>query len=295
MCKPFLPLLLALAGACAAPPRNPIEDAGPAELVAGGFQFIEGPVWSPEEGALFFSDIPASRIHRLDPPDAVSTFREESRDANGLILDREGRLLVCEHGARRISRTEADGSVVPLLDEFEGARLNSPNDLCLRSDGNLYITDPPYGLRGREPDLDGVHVFRRDPDGGMSVVWRGGFEARPNGIGLSPDERTLYVAFTDTGRILAFELDREGVPGAGRDFAATAGGADGLALDRHGNVYASTSAGIEVFAPDGTRWGAIEIPEKPANCAFGDPDARSLYVTARTGLYRVRLAVKGRY
>jgi gluconolactonase len=261
------------------------------EKLAGGFQFTEGPVWVPE-GYLLFSDIPANRIYKWVPgAGAPRVFREPSGHSNGLTLDREGRLLACEHD-RRVSRTEHDGTVVTLVDRYEGKRLNSPNDIVVKSDGAVYFTDPPYGLpnqvEGKELDFNGV--FRFDPEGILTLL-DDTFE-RPNGLAFSPDESVLYVDDSHRGHIRAFDVREDGSLANGHVFAVldrpgAEGVPDGMKVDVQGNVYCAGPGGVWVFDAAGKRLGTIEPPQVPANLAWGD-DLKTLYMTARTGLYRVR-------
>jgi gluconolactonase len=262
------------------------------EQVAAGFMFTEGPQWRQREGDLLFTDIPANRIYRYAPgaAGAPTVLREPSSNANGLALDAAGALLAAEHGSRTVTRAGATAPVAALL---EGKRLNSPNDLVVADDGTVYFTDPPYGLAGRPAELDFVGVLRAAADGTLTAEHRGPLTARPNGIGLSPDGRTLYVADTADGGLYRFAVQPGGALTGRALHAQTAGSPDGLAVDAAGNVFVATRAGIEAFSPSGARWGAIAVPQQPANCAFGDPDARTLYITARTALYRVRLAGAG--
>ena len=271
-------------------------DAEPEQLVSG-FQFTEGPVWLPD-GTLLFSDIPANRIYRWTPGAAqAEVYREPSGHSNGLTLDREGRLIACEHD-RRVSRTEASGSTTTLADRYQGKRLNSPNDIVVKSDGSIYFTDPPYGLprqeEGKELDYNGV--FRLAPDGTLTLL-DDSFE-RPNGLAFSPDERTLYVDDSYGGHIRAFDVLPDGTLANGRVFAELvdpdkAGVPDGMKVDVEGNVFCTGPGGIWVFDPSGRLLGRIVPPEQPANLAWGDADLKTLYITARTGLYRLRTKTGG--
>lgn len=267
-----------------------VDLTGAVEKVAGEFKFTEGPVWVAAKNELLFSDIPADRIVRFDGATAA-TFREPSNNSNGLTLDKQGRLIACEHGARRVSRTEADGRVVTLADRFEGKRLNSPNDVVVRSDGAIYFTDPPYGVKPEDRELDFQGVYRLSPDGATLTLVVRDF-VKPNGLAFSPDESRLYVADTERGHIRVFDVASDGALSGGRVFAETPN-ADGMKVDTKGNVFCTAKPGVMVFDPAGRHLGTIIAPERPANCAFGDPDWRSLYITARTGLYRIRLNVPG--
>ena len=276
-------------------PSNPLMGVGTVAPVDQNRRFVEGPVWRPSEGDVLFTDIPANIIYRWTENEGATTFRQPSNNANGLFLDREGRLLAAEHGTRRVSRTLPDGTIETVADRFEGSRLNSPNDITVRSDGTIYFTDPPYGIQDSQRELDFIGVFRVQPDGALSAEWRAPtLESRPNGIGLSPDERTLYVADTTAELIRAYDVAADGSLGAPRTFAPTSPLPDGMAIDIGGNVYQSVETGIEVYAPDGRRWGLIEVPEVATNVTFGDADRRTLYITAQTSLYRVRVPIPGR-
>ncbi len=284
-------------------PVNPLEGIGDVELVAAQFRFIEGPVWVPSEAVLLFSDILANVMYQLTPPSTITVFRSPSGQSNGLALDRQGRLLAAEHGTRRVSRTLENGEPETLVATYEGQRFNSPNDLVVRSDGTIYFTDPPYGLlqnpSDRELPFNGV--FRLSPAGELVAEWQGPLDSRPNGVALSPDETRLYVADTETagGLVRVYDVAADGSLSQERVFIGSAPQADGMAVDAAGNLYVTTGAGVAVHAPEGTLWGIIELPSDeggsrvPANCAFGDADRRTLYITARQGLYRVRLAIAG--
>lgn len=267
---------------------DPLAGIGTVDMIQGGFQFTEGPQWREAEQDLVFTDIPANTIFRYPPGGAPVALVNPSNNANGLAVDGNGVLLAAEHGMRRVSRA---GTTVAAT--FEGNRLNSPNDLIVAGDGTIYFTDPPYGIQPQQRELDFIGVFRVAPDGTLTAEHRGPLAARPNGIGLSPDGSTLYVADTADGNVYRFPIQADGALGAREVLAQTAGNPDGLAIDTGGNVFVTTSAGVEAFAPSGARWGAIAVPMQPANCGFGDADHRTLYITARTTLYRVRLAHPG--
>jgi YD repeat-containing protein len=265
------------------------------EKVAGDFKFVEGPVWSPE-GYLLFSDIPANQIIKYVPGSAPTVFREPSGNSNGLTYDPSGRLVICEHTNRRVSRLDADGKVTVLAESYQGKRLNSPNDIIVRSDGTIYFTDPPYGIpQGEKQELDFQGVYKISPDGELGLL-ASDFE-RPNGVALSPDERTLYIADTTRRHVRAFEVASDGSVSNGRVLAELMsdrqGGPDGMKVDRQGNLYVTGPGGIWIFDPAGNHLGIILTPELPANCGWGDKDLRTLYMTARTGLYSIRLKVAG--
>lgn len=264
-----------------------IIEPAPWALVADGLDFTEGPVWHPD-GYLLFSDIPADRIYRWRDG-ALGVYREPSGNSNGLTLDRDGALLACEHGNRRVSRETPHGTVT-LSDQYEGRRLNSPNDLVVRSDGAIYFTDPPYGIREEQRELPFNGVFRL-AEGALTLLATD-FD-RPNGIAFSPDERTLYVADTARHHVRAFDVAPDGSLGAGRIFAEMreSGRPDGMKVDRDGRLYVCAGS-LQVFAADGRPLGVVDCPQPPANCAWGD-DGFALYIAARTGVYRVRFSVHG--
>ena len=282
------------------------------EKLADGFEFIEGPVWVRQgEGHLLFSDIPANAIKKWSTSEGVTDFMNPVYDgdpgartqvgSNGLLIDGEGRLILCEHGNRRVSRIEADGSLTVLVDRYDGKRLNSPNDGVFHSNGWLYFTDPPYGLAGQDDDptkeLDFNGIFRLSPEGEIELLVSD--QTRPNGLGFSADERTLYVANSDGNQKVWFAYDvlEDGTLGPGRVFfdvnaESAPGAADGMTIDRNGNLFATGPGGVWVISPDGRHLGSIRPDEVPANAAWGD-DGSTLYMTARTGLYRIRLTTGG--
>jgi len=271
------------------------------EKLDEGFQFLEGPLWVNRDGGyLLFSDVPGNKIYKW-VPGAKSTVFAEVAGPNGLTLDREGRLVACEHGGRRIFRMPlAGGEPETVVDNFEGKKLSSPNDLVYHSDGALYFTDPPYGLEGMDesPDkeIETNSVFRLAPDGTMTLVVPD--LERPNGIALSPDEKILYVADAGKKLWMAYDVQEDGSVDNARVFFdassnAADGGADGMKLDADGNLYATGPGGVHIFTPDGKHLGTIQVDEVPANVAWGGPDGQTLYMTARTGLYSIHLNARG--
>ena len=282
------------------------------ERLAGGFVFTEGPVWSAD-GALLFSSPNTNVIYRWHPSGRVSIFRSKSGytgtdigrftqpGSNGLTFDSDGRLTICQHGNRRVIRVEPHGNVTVLADRYDGRRLNSPNDLVYRSDGTLFFTDPPFGLPGAFDDSDkelpfsGVFAAR----GGEVTLVTDELEG-PNGLAFSPDERYLYVGNWDPERkvVMRYELGPDlQVSAAGVLFDMTdADGEDaidGLKVDDVGNVYACGPGGVWVISPDGDHLGTLRPPEAPHNLAWGDRDGRTLFITALTSVYRIRLHVPG--
>lgn len=258
---------------------------GDVETVAEGFIFTEGPVWLPS-GELIFSDIPANTIFKADK----TVFRNPSGNSNGLAVDKQGRLIACEHGNRRVSRTEKDGTVISLAETFEGKKLNSPNDAVVRSDGAIFFTDPPYGISVEQQELPHQGVYMIAADGRLKLLISD-FK-RPNGIGLSPDEKTLYVADTEGNHIRAFDLAEDGTVTNGRVFCELPH-PDGMAVDVRGYVWCTAEDGTRVFTPKGEWVHTVVTPQGPANCGFGDRDGKTLYITARKGLYKVRCANPG--
>jgi gluconolactonase len=259
--------------------------------VAGDFQFTEGPVWS-RDGYLLFSDIPASKIFKLTPGGAQpAVFREKSNGTNGNTFDARGRLYSCEGDARRVVRTERNGKIEVLAERFEGKRLNAPNDIVVRKDGNIWFTDPAFGSSEKTRELAFFGVYHLSPKGALETIARP--KGRPNGIALSPDGRILYVDNSDEKNVRAYDIDKGGQTSNERVLVTGIEGVpDGMKVDEKGNLYV-TANGVLVYSPEGKRLGTIPVPEVPANCAFGDPDFGTLYITAQTSLYRTRLSVKG--
>ena len=277
------------------------------EHLAGGFGFTEGPVWIDADGGfLLFSDIPGNRIVKWEPGGAISDFLapvyegepEEGRlsGSNGITVDPNGDVVFTEHFNGRISRVAADGTRSVVVDSFEGGRLNSPNDLDYHSDGSLYFTDPPYGLpspEAREQEVNGV--YRLSPDGELTLLDE---LPAPNGIAFSPDESRLYVADSSTQQWFVYPVAEDGALGEAEllfdaSGSEESGAADGLKVDELGNLWATGPGGVWVIRPDGLHLGTIKPDEVPANVAWGGDDRRTLYMTARTGLYRIRVSVAG--
>jgi gluconolactonase len=319
----FVLSVIVLAGCSTKPPSvgsiarlDPAFDAlvpqdAQIEKLAGGFQFIEGPLWRPE-GALWFSDVVGNVVRQWSPDGkAIEILRPGGYDKNdappgsyigpnGMIADKDGAVLLCQHGNRRIVRIGRDRQIATLVDRFEGKRLNSPNDLVYKSDGSLYFTDPPYGLLKQDED-----PAKEIPFNGVYRLAGGTLQAlvrdltRPNGIALSPDEKTLYVANSDEKRKvwMRYDVAADGSLQNGSVFVdVTAekedGNPDGMKVDAQGNLYCTGPGGIWVFSSAGKHLGTIKPPETPANCNWGD-DGKTLYITARTGLYRIKLAAAG--
>lgn len=273
----------------------------PVKQLATGFDWVEGPVWFGDADCLLFSDIPNNRIMRWSPDAGTSVYRQPSNFANGHTRDRQGRLLSCEHGARRVTRTEHDGSITVIADQYEGKRLNSPNDVVVKSDHSIWFTDPHYGIitnyEGYKAEAElPCNVYRVDPATGAIEAVITDF-ACPNGLAFSPDERRLYVV--DTGRLFnpederhirVFDVDGSGGLSGGDVFHVIDPGiADGIRLDSDGNVWSSAADGVHAIAPDGRLLGKILVPELVSNVCFGGRAKHRLFITATTSVYTVAL------
>ena len=286
------------------------------ERVADGIEWAEGPLWDARDGSLLFSDVPRNGVFRWKSGAAITQVLSESGytgatifagrepGSNGLVFDRNGRLVMCQHGNRRIVRRESDGRMTVLADRYEGKRLNSPNDLVYRSNGDLYFTDPPFGLPQSFDDpakeLPFQGVYRLKADGGITAIITD--LGAPNGIGFSPDERTLYVSNAQSSHPIwmAYDVRDDGTVATGRQFADAAawvrsgeGVPDGLKVDKYGNVFAAGPGGVHVFAPDGTRLGRIETGVPTGNLSWGE-DGTILYVAANHWICRLRTTTKGK-
>jgi len=297
----FLIVLFAASTVVADDDRQLVAKGAKVEKLAGGMKFTEGPVWLPSEKKLVFSDIPNSKLMQWSEADGLSVYRD-SEQANGNILDLQGRIISCQHKARNVIRIEADGSTTLLADRFDGKRFNSPNDVAIRSDGTLWFTDPPWGLTGSH-EIPGHWVYKLEPKTGkVEVVHK--YLAMPNGIVFSPDESRIYIA--DTGghkrhpdpdfhklpaSIQCYEIDNEG--NLGKKLFQIASGSDGMAVDAQGNLYATHGGKVHIYDADGNERQQIDVPEGPANVCFGGDDYKTLFITARTSLYSVRMRVAG--
>jgi gluconolactonase len=264
-----------------------VADGAQVELLAGGFAFTEGPACD-RDGNVFFSDIPNNRIHRWSTDGVLTTFRAGSGGANGLAFDRHGNLLCCEGTARRLTSVSPDGRVEVLADQYNGKKLNSPNDLWIAPDGGVYFTDPRYGSMD-DLQQGGFHVYYLSPD--RKTLTRVIDDmVMPNGIIGTADGERLYVADLGDNKTYVYRVAGPGALADRRLFAAE--GSDGMTLDERGNVYLTTSA-VRVYSPEGKSIATIAVPERPANVTFGGKDRRTLFITARTGFYAVPMNVRG--
>lgn len=273
-----------------------------------GARWTEGPAWFAAGRYLIFSDIPNNRMMRYDEAgNTVCVFRHPSNNSNGNTVDRQGRLVSCEHGARRVTRTEHDGSITVIADRYKGKRLNSPNDVVVKSDGSIWFTDPSYGILydyegGRaESEIGNCNVYRVDPQSGDITIVADDF-LKPNGLAFSPDETSLYIV--DTGashkengpkHMRKFEMKADGKSlGKSSVFAeCTVGLFDGFRFDRDGRIWTSAGDGVHCYHPDGTLIGKILIPELVANVCFGGPQLNRLFICGTTSLYSIYLTTKG--
>jgi gluconolactonase len=275
-----------------------------AQRLATGFKFTEGPLWHPD-GFFYFVDIRTNSLYRIVPGGSAELVTK-TQGGNGTTFDLQGRLVVCEGDARRVSRLGADGKLQPIVERYQGGRFNRPNDIVCRSDGSLYFTDPDKRRAYTEREIpppagndnlwDGACVYRIAPDGAVSVA---AYCEYPNGLALSPDERTLYVANTRSSKYIhALELDGQGLMTGRRIFADMNAGTqpgipDGLKVDSVGNVYCTGPGGIWVISPQGERLGTIVFPEQAVNFAFGGDDLRTLFCCAHTSVYTLRVKIPG--
>ncbi len=278
-----------------------VAEGATVRKLASGMKFTEGPVWLPQQQILVFSDIPNSKLMQWSAADGLSVYRE-SEEANGNILDLEGRIISCQHKGRNVIRINADGTTTVLADRFDSQRFNSPNDVALRSDGTLWFTDPPWGLTGPH-EIPGHWVYRLDPaTGEVEVVLK--TLAMPNGIVFSPDESRIYIA--DTGghqrhpdsayhqlpaTIQCHQITAEGK--LGQKLFQIDAGSDGMAVDVQGNLYTTHGGKVHIYDADGKEREQIDVPEGPANVCFGGKDFRTLFITARTSLYSLQMNVAG--
>lgn len=272
---------------------------GRMERLYEGCRWAEGPVYVPAGRYLVWSDIPNDRLLRWDETTGVvGVFRQPANYANGQTLDGAGRLLTCEQGTRRVTRTEHDGSITVIVDRHDGKRFNSPNDVVVRSDGSIWFTDPPYGIDSNyegyraESEIGACHVYRVDPHTGECRIVADDFE-RPNGLAFSLDERRLYVADSRVNHIRAFDVTDDGRLAGGAVFTDCRAGVDGLRLDDIGRVWAAAADGLHCHAEDGTLIGKLLVPEAVANFVFGGRKRNHLFICASTSVYSLLVTVDG--
>jgi gluconolactonase len=261
------------------------------EKLAGDFKFTEGPVWVPENGGyLIFSDIPANHLVKWDRKNGATVFREDSHNSNGNTIDRKNRLVTAEHTGRRVSLTEENGEIKTIASEYDGKKLNSPNDVVVKSDGTIWFTDPDYGIGKKEKEQGGNFVYRFDPKTKNLTVVAKDFDM-PNGVAFSPHETKIYIA--DSGKphhIRVFDVQKDGTLANGKVFCVIDQGVpDGIRCDKQGRVWSSAGDGVQIFAPDGSLIGKILVPETPANLCFGGKDGKTVFITARSSLYALEI------
>ena len=255
--------------------------------LADGYRFPEGPAWS-KDGYLIFSDTPSDRLLKWAPGHATEVFRADAHGPSGNAFDADGRLYTCETRLRRVTRTDKKGKIEVLADQWEGKRLNAPNDIVVAKSGHAYFTDPAFGKQQDSRELDFYGVYHISPKGQLTVVAKPA--GRPNGIALSPNGRILYVANSDERNIRAYDVDRDGETSNERVAVSNIDGIpDGIRVGENGNLYVAAKV-IAIYSPEGKLLSTIPVAETPSNCAFGDADLQTLYITARTSLYRVRLS-----
>ncbi len=289
--------VLALQQSCGNTKANPpaiIDSSAKLEKISDGFKFTEGPVWDPS-GFLLFSDIPADTLYKWTTSGKISVFRRPAGNPNGNTLDREGRLITAQHN-RKLTRTEKNGKITVLAERYGDKRLNSPNDIAVRSDGSIYFTDPPYGIKQEEEELGFYGIYRWQPSGNLTLLNKE--MVRPNGIAFSPDEKRLYVSDSEKLHIRVFDVKADGTLTNGKVFAELPGPKDkgvpdGMKVDVKGNVYCSGSGGVWIFSPNGELLDKITVPKSVTNLAWGDEDYKTLFITAGESVYKIRLNIAG--
>ena len=270
-----------------------VDDNAPLEKLSGGFKFTEGAVWNPS-GFLLFSDIPADTIYKWNTKDNIAVFRRPSGNTNGNTYDNQGRLISAQHN-RKLTRTEKDGKITVLAERYGDKRLNSPNDVVVKSDGSIYFTDPPYGINFEQEEL-GFYGIYRWQENGLTLLNKE--MVRPNGIAFSPDEKKLYVSDSEKLHIQVFDVKPDGTLSKGRVFAELPGSTDkgvpdGMKVDLLGNIYCTGSGGIWIFSPTGQLLDKINVPQKATNLAWGNLDYKTLYITAGNSVYKIPLNISG--
>jgi len=273
-----------------------IQPTSEVQQVHSGFAFTEGPAWDPE-GALYFTDIPNTTIHKLTAGDSLSVFTDDSKTANGIVIAADGRMLVCQMEGQVVSYDKSTGKSTVLASEYQGQRFNAPNDLIIDQEGGIYFTDPLFRAPTPLPqEIQAVYYIAKD--GTVTRVTEG--LAAPNGVALSPDGKQLYVIPSQQAEMLVYDIDGPGSLSGKRTLCRLQQpegkqdtGGDGMVVDVEGNLYITSHLGIQIFSPQGDFRGLVVFPEQPANVTFGGSDRKTMYVTARTGLYRVTMPIAG--
>lgn len=271
-----------------------VDDNTALEKLFDGFKFTEGAVWHPN-GFLLFSDIPADTLYKWNTKDKPIIFRRPAGNPNGNTLDREDRLITAQHN-RKLTRTEKNGKITVLAERYKDKRLNSPNDVVVKSDGSIYFTDPPYGIKNVEEELGFYGIYRWEENSNLTLLNKE--MVRPNGIAFSPDEKKLYVSDSEKLHIQVFDVKSDGTLSKGRVFAELPGSPDkgvpdGMKVDVKGNIYCTGSGGIWIFSPTAKLLDKINVPEKATNLAWGNKDYKTLYITAGNSVYRIPLNIAG--
>jgi len=269
--------------------QSPIPDGTEIELIANGFQFVEGPVWNDTLG-LLFSDLSGNKVYKWTEDDSISIFLNPSSNSNGLTYDLEGHLILAQTGLRRVTRRESGGSLTSLADTFNGKKLNSPNDLAVKSDGAIFFTDPPFNIPpGQQQELTFAGIFRISPTGELQLL--DSTLNLPNGICFSPDETKLYVNNSQARIIYVWDIIDDSTIANKREFARInpTGYADGMKVDSSGNLFCTGPLGVWVFSPEGDLLDTILVPINPTNCNWGNEDRKTLYITAGNSVYRIRI------
>jgi sugar lactone lactonase YvrE len=268
--------------------QSPVPQDSELEKIADGFQFVEGPVWMDGVGILF-SDIPANIVYQWSDATGTKEYLNPSGNSNGLALDSQNRLILAQHGNRRLARIETDGNETALATHYDGKRLNSPNDIAVKSDGSIFFTDPPYGISHEQEELGFYGIYRLSPAGTLQLLDNS--LQRPNGIAFSPDETKLYVGDSESNIIYIWNVIGDTLIIDKQQFAHMSGpsSSDGMKVDNEGNLFATGPFGVWVFSPDGAVLDTIDVPGQTTNCNWGDDDRKTLYITSGSAVYRIRI------
>jgi gluconolactonase len=273
------------------PAQSPIPAGAEAERITTKYQFVEGPVWL-QPGFLVFSDINANKVYRWNPDKTTSVYYSPSGNSNGLTVDSQGRLILAQHGKRRVARLESNGLETDLASTYTGKKLNSPNDVVLGSDGSIYFTDPPYGINASQEELKFYGIYRIAPTGELTLLDK--TLQRPNGIVLSPDEKKLYVDDSQACKVYVWDIQPDLALANKKLFVSPGGSvADGMDIDTQGRLYISGNVGIWIYDADGNYVDEINVPETATNCCWGEAEHQTLFITAGTSVYRIKLTATG--